>query len=134
VNLTGKQKRHLRSLGNALSPVVRLGKSGIDDGVIAALDTALTQHELVKLKLNPESPDDKHEAAERLASATHSQVAQIMGGTILLYRRHPKKPTIRLPNASGELDAVVSETAGRKLATTEPIDDDLDDEDANNDE
>lgn len=97
VNLTGKQKRHLRSLGNTLSPLVRLGKSGIDDGVIAALDAALTQHELVKVKINPEFPDGKKDAAERLSTKTRSAVAQVIGGTILLYRRHPKTPKIRLP-------------------------------------
>ncbi len=102
VNLTGKQKRHLRSLGNTLSPLVRLGKSGIDDGVVAALDAALTQHELVKVKINPEFPEGKKEAGELLSSKTHSAVAQVIGGTILLYRRHPKTPKIRLPKEGSD--------------------------------
>ena len=102
VNLTGKQKRHLRSLGNTLSPLVRLGKSGIDDGVIAALDAALTQHELVKIKINPEYPEGKKEAAELLSAKSHSAIAQVIGGTILLYRRHPKTPKIRLPKEQAD--------------------------------
>lgn len=132
MNLTGKQKRHLRSLGNALSPVVRLGKSGIDDGVIAALDIALTQHELVKVKLGPETPEGKNDAAELLSKSTNSAIAQVMGGTILLYRRHPKEPKIRFPKTSGE----ATHTSGSSVmagGTIEVLDDDQDD-DANNDE
>jgi RNA-binding protein len=97
VELTGKQRRHLRSLGHPLEPVVQLGKGGIDDGVLAAVDAALTQHELIKVRVGTEAPEERHEAADQLAAGTKSAVAQVLGRTILLYRRHPKKPKIKLP-------------------------------------
>jgi RNA-binding protein len=97
VTVTGKQRRHLRGLGHGLDPVVQLGKGGLDDGVVSAVDAALTQHELIKIKLGSETPEDRHEVAEQLAERTRSSVAQVLGRTILLYRRHPKEPKIVLP-------------------------------------
>jgi RNA-binding protein len=97
VKLTGKQKRYLRSLGNPLNPVVRLGKDGLDDGVVGAVNEALERHELIKVKLELGGSEDRFEAADFLAEQTKSEVAQVMGGTILLYRKHPKEPKISLP-------------------------------------
>ena len=49
--LNSKQIRHLRGRGHHLSAVVNVGKEGVTDGVAAALDQALTDHELVKVKV-----------------------------------------------------------------------------------
>lgn len=95
--LTGKQRRHLRALGHNLQAVVQLGKGGLTAGVTQAVDAALEQHELVKIKIGPEAPEDRHDVAEVLAAETKSVVAQVLGRTLLLYRRHPKDPRIVLP-------------------------------------
>jgi len=95
--LTGKQRRALRALGHHLEPVVQIGKDGITEGVIAALEQTLLDHELVKLKVGESSPIDRHEVAEVLSQATRSEVAQVLGRTVLLFRRHPEKPKIALP-------------------------------------
>ena len=95
--LTGKQRRHLRALGHALRPIVQVGKDGIDAGVIAAVEQALGDHELVKLKVGESAGLDRHDAAESLAQKTHSEVAQVLGNTVLLYRAHPDEPQIVLP-------------------------------------
>lgn len=97
--LNGKQRRYLRSLGHHLEPVVLVGKAGLSDSVIAAVDEALAQHELVKVRLGTECPDDRHELAERLGPAVHGEVAGVVGRTILVYRRHPEQPKIQLPKA-----------------------------------
>jgi RNA-binding protein len=97
--LTGKQRRHLRALGHGLEPVVQIGKLGLTDGVTAALDEALGRHELVKVRLGTECPEDRHDVAERLGPALHAHVAGVLGRTMLLYRRHPKEPKIELPRA-----------------------------------
>lgn len=102
--LTGKQRRHLRALGHKLEIVVHVGKAGLDDGIIAAVNQALTDHELIKLKIGDAAGVDRHEAAEALATKTKSQVAQVLGYTVLLYRRHPQKPVIVLPKPA-KLDA-----------------------------
>ncbi|MBL8739436.1 MAG: ribosome assembly RNA-binding protein YhbY [Myxococcales bacterium] len=97
--LTGKQKRHLRALGHHLDALVQLGKSGLTSGAIRAIDSALGAHELVKIKLGTECPDERDDVATRLAPEVSASVAQTMGRTILLYRRHPKKPVIVLPSS-----------------------------------
>jgi RNA-binding protein len=95
--LTGKQRRYLRSLGHELEPVVQIGKQGLTESVLAAVDEALGQHELIKVRIGTECPEDRHDLAERLGPALHGEVAQLLGRTILIYRRHPKEPKIRLP-------------------------------------
>jgi RNA-binding protein len=95
--LTGKQLRHLRGLGHELRPIVQIGKDGIDDGVVAAVDRALADHELVKVKVGEAAALDRHDAADAIASATGSEVAQVLGNTLLLYRADPDEPVIVLP-------------------------------------
>ena len=97
MSLKGKQKRHLRALGHSLSAVVQLGKDGVTETLIAAVDQALEDHELVKVRIGQSAVVDKGEVAELLAAKTQSQLAQILGNTFLLYRRHPEEPKIRLP-------------------------------------
>jgi RNA-binding protein len=97
--LTGKQRRHLRGLGHELKVIVQVGKDGIDDGIVAAIDRALLDHELVKIKVGEAAEVDRHDAADQLAAKTKSDVAQVLGNTVLLYRPHPEAPTIVLPRA-----------------------------------
>jgi RNA-binding protein len=95
--LTGKQRRHLRALAHPLRPIVQVGKGGLDDGVIAAVDRALADHELVKVKIAEAADLDRHEAADELAARTKSEVAQVLGNIALLYRPDPEEPKIELP-------------------------------------
>jgi RNA-binding protein len=95
--LTGKQRRHLRALAHDMKPIVQVGKGGIDEGLLGALEQALADHELVKVKVGESAGLDRHEAAENLATATKSQVAQVLGNIVLLYRPDPEDPQIKLP-------------------------------------
>ena len=95
--LTGKQKRYLRGLGHKLKPVVLIGQQGIDERIVAALTTAVTAHELVKVKLPESYAGDRHAAAEELAAKTGAEVVQVLGRTILLYRTSNEGRTIQLP-------------------------------------
>ncbi len=96
-SLSGAAVRHLRGLGHALKPVVQIGKEGLTESVASAASQALATHELIKVKVQPEAPIDRHEAAAGLASATGATLAQVLGRTFLLYLRHPSKPRIALP-------------------------------------
>jgi RNA-binding protein len=87
-----KLRRALRAAGHHLSPVVQVGKEGVTDAVLRALDEQLAAHELVKVKVGTESPEDRFEAAQRLGDAAGAQIAQVLGRTVLVYRRHPEKP------------------------------------------
>lgn len=97
MSLTGKQRRHLRGLGHALAPVAQVGKGGVSDAVVAAIDAALADHELVKIRLLETLDVDRDTAAAALATRTRAQVAQVLGRTILLYRPDPDQPAIKLP-------------------------------------
>jgi len=97
VALTGKQRRFLRALGHSLTAVVMVGREGLTEAVGAAVERALDDHELVKVKLGPNAELDRDQAAERLAAMTGSEVAQVLGKTILLYRARAKDPDIVLP-------------------------------------
>jgi RNA-binding protein len=95
--VTGSGIRYLRGLGHHLDAVVQIGKDGITDGLVAALSAALLTHELVKVKVGTECPVDRKEAGPELATRTGATLAQILGRTLLLYKRHPNKPKIELP-------------------------------------
>jgi RNA-binding protein len=95
--VTGGGIRYLRGLGHHLSPVVQIGKEGITDALVAATREALTAHELIKVKVGSEAPIDRKDAGPELAEKTGATLAQVLGRTLLLYKRHPSKPKIELP-------------------------------------
>ena len=92
--LTGKQRKYLRGKAHPLDAVVQVGHEGVSDGVLRAVDAALTTHELIKVRLR--EPDDKHGAATHLAEGTKSVLCGLVGHTVVLYRPHPERPRIVL--------------------------------------
>lgn len=94
--LTGKQKRYLRGLGHNLKPVLMVGKGEITDALLKEAEEALAFHELVKVKILESCLLDRNEAAAELAGGCQAEVAQILGRTILLYKK-AKEPKIELP-------------------------------------
>ncbi|HZS39481.1 MAG TPA: ribosome assembly RNA-binding protein YhbY [Polyangia bacterium] len=95
--LTGKQRHYLRGLGHHLDPIVHVGKDGLSEGVAQALDAALAQHELVKVRLGESAGVDRHEVAASLAESVSAELVQVLGRTLLLYRARPDEPAIVLP-------------------------------------
>jgi RNA-binding protein len=94
--LTGKQRRTLRALGHHLKALVQVGHAGITEAVVAAVEQALHDHELVKVRILHTAPEARAEAAEALAGLTSSEVAQVLGRTLLLYRARPENPKLLL--------------------------------------
>lgn len=90
--LTSKQRKFLRGRAHALEPVVQVGQHGVTEGVLRSVDQALTDHELIKVRLR--SPDDKAAAADQLAEGSGSALCGLVGHTVILYRPHPEHPTI----------------------------------------
>ena len=126
VPLTGKQKSHLRALAHKLKPVVQIGHQGLTEGVLSALEVALERHELIKVKISGEAELEASDLQPEVEKATNSQVAQIIGHTLVVYRRRDQDPKIVLPR--------VKPAKAAKLApATEPEDfgddDDGDDDD-----
>lgn len=99
--LTGKQKRFLRGLGHDLKPVLQIGKNEINAALIAEADKALATHELIKVRILESCEMDRHEVAEALAKAANADVAQVLGRTLLIYRKGDT-PKIELPTGSAK--------------------------------
>jgi RNA-binding protein len=97
--LTGRQRSHLRALAHSLQPVVQVGHGGLSDGLFKHADEALETHELIKVKVSSEAELTSTAAAEAIATATRSCVAQVIGRIAVLYRPHPREPRIQLPKA-----------------------------------
>jgi len=85
-------RRQLRAFGHALQTVVQVGKAGTNEAVIAQVAHALGDHELIKVKLAQECPETRFDVAETLGAGPGVNVVQILGRTILLYKRHPRNP------------------------------------------
>ena len=96
MSLDGKQRRKLRALGHHLAVVVQVGQEGVTPGVVAALEQALWDHELVKVKLASADRQTRKEQAESLAAGTGAEVAQVLGRTVLLYKPNPDEPRLIL--------------------------------------
>ena len=89
---SGKLRRALRGHGHHLSPIVQIGKAGATPGVLKEVEEALAAHELVKLRVDADSPDDRFAVAEAVGALPGVNVVQILGGAILTYKRHPQHP------------------------------------------
>lgn len=89
--LTNAQKKFLRKLGHGLNPVVYIGKEGLSETVVAAIDEALDYHELIKIKIINTDKISKQEAADRVPELSNSQLVQLIGKTLLVYRRNKNK-------------------------------------------
>ena len=117
---SGKLRKALRGHGHALSPIVQIGKAGVTEGLVKQLQHALGDHELVKVKVMAESPDDRFEAAEKLAAEPGVNVVQIVGRALLLYKRHPRTPRYEgkraKEEAAAEGEAAVAKPARKRHA------------------
>lgn len=95
--LTTKQKAYLRSLAMNERALFQIGKEGLNDNLIETVSNALRARELIKVSVLKTAPvEDFKELAFDLAMHTHSEVIQIIGRTIVLYKKS-KEPKILLP-------------------------------------
>lgn len=95
--LNNKQLKHLRGLGHSLHPVVQLGQKGLTPPLVTKVVEELAHHELIKVKVGQSAVASVPETAAALAAAAGAHLAQVLGRTVLLYRRREKEPDIRLP-------------------------------------
>lgn len=94
--LTSKQRAYLRSLGNELEPVFQIGKGGLSEEFLSALDDALAARELIKVKVLKSCLEEPGDLADQAAQALDAQVVQKIGRVFLLYRQG-EEPEIQLP-------------------------------------
>ena len=95
--LSPSQRRYLRSLAHDLSPVILLGAKGATDAVVKELDSALSHHELVKVKLSGGDKDERQAQIDVLIAGTLAEAIQQIGGIVVLFRRNADDPKLALP-------------------------------------
>ena len=96
--MTSKQRAYLKGLAMKMEPIMQLGKGSVTPENTAAVDEALAARELIKISVPQNCLDDPRQMAEVLAERTHSQVVQVIGRKIVLYREGKKdKKKIILP-------------------------------------
>jgi RNA-binding protein len=95
--LNTAQRTHLRRLGHALEPVVLVGQNGISPNLVAELERALNDHELVKVRARVGDRKLRDGILDDLARSTGAEIIQRVGQVALYYRRNPGKPGILLP-------------------------------------
>ncbi|MEC5342794.1 ribosome assembly RNA-binding protein YhbY [Brenneria populi] len=86
MNLSNKQKQHLKGLAHPLKPVVMLGNNGLTEGVLAEIEQALEHHELIKVKVAAEERETKTLIIEAIIRETGANNVQVIGHTLVLYR------------------------------------------------
>jgi RNA-binding protein len=86
MSLTGKEKKTLKALGNKLNPEVWIGKGGILEGTLKTIENSFQTKDLLKIKVLDNCSLEVKEVSEIIARKTDSQIVQVIGNTILLYR------------------------------------------------
>ncbi|MEN9704495.1 MAG: ribosome assembly RNA-binding protein YhbY [Pseudomonadota bacterium] len=97
MQITEKQRRHLRGLAHPLKPVVLIGNAGVSEGVVAETRRALLDHELIKVRLPGLPREDRDAALADLAIRTDSALVGRIGHVAILYRPNPDLARIVLP-------------------------------------
>lgn len=96
MNLSQAQLRHLRGLGHKLKPVVTVAGKGLTDNVIEEIDTSVSHHELMKIKLNVGDRDVRDQLLADLCQRLDLRLVQRVGNTALVFRRNPERPRVDL--------------------------------------
>ena len=89
--MTTKQRAYLKSLAMTMEPILQIGKSSMTPEFTRAIDEALAARELIKVNVLKNCADDPKSLAELLSERTHSQVVQVIGRKIVLYREGKNK-------------------------------------------
>lgn len=84
--MTTKQRAYLKGLAMTMDPIFQVGKASMNPGLTEAIAEALEARELIKISVLKNCMDDPREIAETLAERTQSQVVQVIGKKIVLYK------------------------------------------------
>ena len=95
--MTSKQRAYLKGLAMDIEPIVQIGKSSITPESVEAVSEVFNTHELIKLAVLKNCADDPKEIAEIISERTHSQLVQVIGKKIVLYKPFKENPKIILP-------------------------------------
>lgn len=91
--LKASQKKNLRAQAHHLKPLVTVADKGLSEAVVAEIERALFDHELVKVKLRADREQRKAWAG-KITAQCQAELIQAIGQTACFYKRHPDKPVI----------------------------------------
>ncbi len=95
--MTTKQRAYLKSLAMTMDPIYQIGKAALTPEITEGVSEALEARELIKINILKNCMDDPNEIARTLSERTHSEVVQVIGKKIVLYRESKDKKKIVLP-------------------------------------
>ncbi len=89
--LKGKERAALRAQANKMPAIFQVGKNGLEENLITQVDDALTARELIKIRILDTSLEDPREVADYFAKELGAEVIQVVGFTVVLYRKKPEE-------------------------------------------
>lgn len=94
--MTSKQRAYLRGFANKVDPIFQIGKGGLTENLITQLSDALEARELIKITVLKTAPDYARDLANEVAENTNSEVVQVIGNKITLFRQRKEKSKFEL--------------------------------------
>ncbi|GAB4267192.1 MAG: YhbY family RNA-binding protein [Candidatus Rifleibacteriota bacterium] len=105
MKLTSNQRKYLEALANKLSPVIRIGKQGLDAKIVSSVNEAFNSRELIKIKILESSPATPREVAEAAIAGSQAELVRIIGRVVILFKAFTDKPSkIELPKAKRNIN------------------------------
>ena len=97
--MNSKQRAYLKGLAMNIDPIMQIGKSSLTDEVVTAVSEAMEPRELIKISVLKNCVDDPKIISNEVAGLTRSEVVQVIGKKIVLYKQadEPKNRKINLP-------------------------------------
>ncbi|WP_020008497.1 ribosome assembly RNA-binding protein YhbY [Salinicoccus albus] len=92
--LTSRQVKQLKSEAHHLNPIFQVGKNGVNDNFIVQIDDVLEKRELIKVSVLQNCIEDKDSIAEQISRRTDSHIVNVIGSTIVIYRKSKKENKI----------------------------------------
>lgn len=99
-SLKGFQRKYLKGLAHGIKPVVYIGQKGMTDSLLKSVDSALKDHELIKMKFNDfKEKDDKNNIITKIEQKTGAEKVGMIGHTAIMFRQNEdsEKQKIMLP-------------------------------------
>lgn len=97
MELSNAKKKHYRTIGHNLKPVVMIADKGVTEAIGLEIERALEDHELIKIKINVNDPGARKQMAEQLCTQHKATLVQSIGKMLVMVRA-AKKPNPKLSN------------------------------------
>ena len=96
--MTSKQRAYLRGQANSIEPIFQIGKTGLSENLLTQLSDALEARELIKISVLETAPDTAKNLAIDISNSINTEVIQVIGNKITLFRQKKKDSKYPLPN------------------------------------